>query len=127
MAKNLYCMKRLCSNNIHPERLTYFKNYWKYKDIEAVVSLSKNNIPTIQKIFPNTTTITYNDFDISNKNSVRNLFRFIGDQKNINLALIGDNKNIQYICYRNYKENRKLSTFSPILLELTFNKNFCDN
>ena len=125
---NLYCMKRLCVTNIHPERLNCFRNYWKYKDIEAVISLSKKNIPTIQKIFPDIPTLTYNDFDIyKNQNSINNLFTFIGNQKKVNLTLIGDNKNIQYICYQDFNENRKLSTFSPILLELTFNKNFCDN
>ena len=127
MAKNLYCMKRLCSLNINSEKLRYFKNYWKYKDIELVISLSNKNQQTINKIFPDTQTILYNNFDIYSQNSVNKLFTFVGSQRKINLALVGNEENIKYICYKNLDPQTKISTFTPILLELTFNNNFCDN
>ena len=127
MAKNLYCMKRLCSLNINSEKLRYFKNYWKYKDIELVISLSNKNQQTINKIFPDTQTILYNNFDIYSQNSVNKLFTFVGSQRKINLALVGNEENIKYICYKNLDPRTKISTFTPILLELTFNNNFCDN
>ena len=127
MAKNLYCIKRLCSSNINTEKLSYFKNYWKYKDIGLVISLSNKNQHTINKIFPDTHTILYDNFNIYNHNSVDKLFTFVGSQKKINLALVGNEEIIKYICYSDLDPKNKLSTFSPILLELTFNNNFCDN
>ena len=138
MFKSLYCIRNAHNNvsvltNVGKTQVNFLKSNWRnMKDIELIITdNSPKSIKTTNQIFDNTPIIELDlHTDINYDRKLNMFFNTLKGRKECMIAYVGHSKFINTVkCadlyYKPFKTHVKRA--HPYLVELTFNRNFCDN